>query len=81
MILPVSSNTLPYAAYQITAVGTDAVYWRLGTDTVTVDHASDACDDVLIGGASTVISNPEERTYIAGITASGTATLVIAGIV
>lgn len=82
VILPVSSNGLPFAAYQITAIGDAAVYWKLGADnTVTVNHVSDACDDVLGGNASTVIANHEGRTYIAAITESGTATLVIAGIV
>jgi hypothetical protein len=85
VILPVggTGNAIPYAAYSLTNIGDDAVYYALGAAGITVAAASDGCDNVIAAGVTLTITNlaPTPATHIAGITATGTATLVIAGVV
>ena len=82
VILPVSSNTKPFAVMALTNLGTDAVYWALGTsDAIAVDHVVNEFDDVLAGGQTREIAIGATDTHIAAITVSGTAVFVIVGLV
>ncbi len=76
--LPLSSNGLAYALYLATVIGTDPVYFALGTSGITVDHTTDNCDGVLLGNTQLIIAIPSDTiTHIAMITESGTPTVVI----
>lgn len=82
VILPVSSNSRPFAVYEVTNLGTDAVYWALGTtDAIAATTAANGFDGAIPGGAAADVCNDDTAvaTHIAGITAAGAATLVIVG--
>ena len=77
--LPLASNGVAYAAYTFSNTGEVPVYFAFGSAVgITVDHANDACDGVLLPGLERPLATPATNsTHIAMITVSGVATVVV----
>ena len=80
--LPLSSNGQPLAVYKLTMLGSDAIFYAIGTSAVTCDHTTDNFDDVIDSKASVhFILNKTNATHIVAITESSDSAMVIAGVV